>query len=142
MVSVDCIDIWNSVFAATSQPDYTSEHRGARRGKYHVRVVRGCVVFFCSYLRSRFYVGSIFSAEDAWELREGRKKRYNGQRLGGTVVVHFIKKHMWFFETVRALLGGEEETEREINRRVYEESLRTREAAHLQIARHRTPDLD
>ena len=49
--------------------------------------------------------------------------------MGGTVVVHFIKKHMWFFETVLALLEGEEETEYEIQRRVYEESLRAREAA-------------
>jgi len=50
-------------------------------------------------------------------LREGRKKRYNGQRLGGTIVVHFIKKHMWFFETALALLEGEEVTEYEIQRR-------------------------
>jgi len=60
------------------------------------------------------------SAEDAWRLREGRKKRYSGQRLGGTIVVHFVKKHMWFFETVLALLGGDEETEYEIEQRVRE----------------------
>jgi len=62
---------------------------------------------------SELYEGSVWSAEEAWERREGRKKRYNGQRLGGTIVVHFIKKHMWFFETVLALLEGDEETEYE-----------------------------
>jgi hypothetical protein len=77
--------------------------------------------------------GSNWSADDAWQLREGRKKRYNGQRLGGTVVVHFIKKHMWFFETVLALLGGEEETEYEMQRRIRQEPLRERETALSQI---------
>lgn len=62
----------------------------------------------------------MWSAEDAWQLREGRKRRYSGQRLGGTIVVHFVKKHMWFFETVLALLEGDEETEYEIQRRVRE----------------------
>jgi len=81
-------------------------------------------------------------AKDAWQLREGRKRRYNGQRLGGTVVVHFIKKHMWFFETVLALLEGEEETEYEIQRQAHEESLQAREATLSQIARHPTTDLD
>jgi hypothetical protein len=61
-------------------------------------------------------LGGVWSIEDAWKVREGRKRRYNGQRLGGTIVVHFIKKHMWFFETVLALLEGEEETEDEIRR--------------------------
>lgn len=65
----------------------------------------------------------MWSTEDTWKLREGRKKRYNGQRLGGTIVVHFIKRNMWFFETVLALLEGEEETEYEIQERVYEERL-------------------
>jgi hypothetical protein len=61
-------------------------------------------------------LGGVWSIEDAWQVREGRKRRYNDQRLGGTIVVHFIKKHMWFFETVLALLEGEEETEDEIRR--------------------------
>lgn len=30
--------------------------------------------------------------------------------------MHFVKKHMWFFETALALLEGEEETEYEIER--------------------------
>jgi hypothetical protein len=59
---------------------------------------------------SRLSEASVWSAEDAWQLREGQRRRYNGQRLGGTIVVHFVKKHMWFFETVLALLEGEEET--------------------------------
>jgi len=37
--------------------------------------------------------------------------------------VHFIKKHMWFFETALALLEGEEETEYEMQRRVREKDL-------------------
>jgi len=86
---------------------------------------------------SGLYEGSSWSAEDAWQLREGRKKRYNGQRLGGTVVVHFIKKHMWYFETVLALLGGEEETEYEMQRRIRQEPLRERESALSQLALHR-----
>lgn len=91
---------------------------------------------------SRLDEGSIWSAEDAWQLREGRKKRYNGQRLGGTIVVHFIKKHMWFFETVLALLEGEEETEYEVQRRVREESLRARGTVLSRTTRHPTTDLD
>ncbi|KAJ7293554.1 glycosyltransferase family 31 protein [Mycena rebaudengoi] len=46
----------------------------------------------------------------AWAHREGRKTRYQGHRVGGTVVVHFIKKNMWFFETALALLEGDEVT--------------------------------
>ena len=81
--------------------------------------------------------GSSWSADDAWQLREGRRKRYNGQRLGGTVVVHFIKKHMWFFETVLALLGGDEETEDEMQRRIRQEPLRERDMTLSQMALHR-----
>jgi hypothetical protein len=51
--------------------------------------------------------------EYAWIHREGRKKRYEGNRVGGTVVVHFIKKNMWFLETALALLEGEELSESE-----------------------------
>lgn len=51
--------------------------------------------------------------EYAWTHREGRRVRYEGQRVGGTVVVHFIKKHMWYLETALALLEGEEQSESE-----------------------------
>lgn len=51
--------------------------------------------------------------EYAWSHREGRKARYEGNRVGGTVVVHFIKKNMWYLETALALLEGEEESESE-----------------------------
>ncbi|KAH9081631.1 glycosyltransferase family 31 protein [Lactarius deliciosus] len=54
---------------------------------------------------SGLYEGSIWSAEDAWQLREGRKKKYNDQRLGGT---------------------GDEETEYEMQRRSREESRQAR----------------
>ena len=51
--------------------------------------------------------------EYAWTHREGRRARYEGKRVGGTVVVHFIKKNMWYLETALALLEGEEESESE-----------------------------
>lgn len=51
--------------------------------------------------------------EYAWTHREGRQKRYQGKRVGGTVVVHFIKKNMWFLETALALLEGENFSEAE-----------------------------
>ena len=49
----------------------------------------------------------------AWKYREGRATRYLGKRVGGTVVVHFIKKNMWFLETAMAMLEGEDVTENE-----------------------------
>lgn len=52
--------------------------------------------------------------EYAWAHREGRRKRYKGMRVGGTVAVHFIKKHMWFLETALALLEGDERSEHEM----------------------------
>ncbi|KAK0465053.1 glycosyltransferase family 31 protein [Desarmillaria tabescens] len=57
--------------------------------------------------------GSAMSSEYAWSHREGRKTRYENSRLGGTIVVHFIKKNLWFLETALALLGGEEYSESE-----------------------------
>ena len=51
--------------------------------------------------------------DHAWRHREGRMKRYEGKRVGGTVVVHFIKKNMWYLETALALLEGEELSESE-----------------------------
>jgi len=51
--------------------------------------------------------------EYAWQHREGRVKRYERKRVGGTVVVHFIKKNMWFLETAMAMLEGEEYSESE-----------------------------
>ncbi|KAF7306905.1 Glycosyltransferase family 31 protein [Mycena indigotica] len=52
--------------------------------------------------------GSPKTPDYAWNRREGRRTRYQGQRVGGTVVVHFIKKNMWFLETALALLEGDE----------------------------------
>lgn len=49
--------------------------------------------------------------QQAWERREGRRTQYEGKRVGGTVVVHFIKKHAWYLETALALLDGEEVTD-------------------------------
>jgi len=57
--------------------------------------------------------GSPMTPEYAWTHREGRRARYQGKRVGGTVVVHFIKKNMWYLETALALLEGEEQSESE-----------------------------
>ncbi|KAF8922596.1 hypothetical protein CPB85DRAFT_1268279 [Mucidula mucida] len=54
-----------------------------------------------------------FFSNYAWRHREGRATRYEHQRVGGTVVVHFIKKNMWFLETALAMLDGEEYSEME-----------------------------
>ncbi|KZV87101.1 hypothetical protein EXIGLDRAFT_752454 [Exidia glandulosa HHB12029] len=47
----------------------------------------------------------------AYAARESRKERYEGQRVGGTIAVHFIKKIPWYLETAVAFLGGDEEAE-------------------------------
>ncbi|KAJ3799922.1 glycosyltransferase family 31 protein [Lentinula aff. detonsa] len=60
---------------------------------------------------------SVTSTQDtvsrAWANREGRNVRYEGKRVGGTIVVHFIKQNTWFLETALALLEGEDYTEAE-----------------------------
>lgn len=56
------------------------------------------------------------SVGSAYQRREGRNTRYEGKRLGGTIMVHFIKKHMWFLEAALALLGGDDVTELERDR--------------------------
>lgn len=53
-------------------------------------------------------------AAGAWRVREGRRARYEGRRVGGTVAVHFIKKSPWYLETALALLDGDERTALEI----------------------------
>lgn len=49
----------------------------------------------------------------AWANREGRNARYEGKRVGGTIVVHFIKQNTWFLETALALLEGDDYTQAE-----------------------------
>lgn len=49
-------------------------------------------------------------ALNAYAAREGRKARYAGKNIGGTVVVHYIKRNEWFLEAALALLGDEEES--------------------------------
>lgn len=44
----------------------------------------------------------------AWLGREGRRARYEGKKVGGTIVVHFLKKNEWWEEATLALLGGDE----------------------------------
>jgi hypothetical protein len=51
----------------------------------------------------------------AWRYREGRVKRYENKRVGGTVLVHFLKKHEWFLETALAFLEADDYSESEIS---------------------------
>ncbi|KAH9919088.1 uncharacterized protein B0H18DRAFT_1029114 [Fomitopsis serialis] len=62
---------------------------------------------------SRLIESSDVNPWSVWLRREGRNTRYNHQRVGGTVVVHFIKKNMWFLETAAAFLLGDEVTDAE-----------------------------
>jgi hypothetical protein len=66
---------------------------------------------------SRLKEGGNASAADAWIGREGRRRRYEEKRVGGTVVVHYIKKNPWYMEAALALLEGDEFTEKEHRRR-------------------------
>ncbi|CAE6457303.1 unnamed protein product [Rhizoctonia solani] len=50
-------------------------------------------------------------ATAAYAARENRKSRYAGQSVGGTVVVHYIKRNEWFLEAALALLGDDDGTE-------------------------------
>ena len=54
------------------------------------------------------------AVQHAWTSREGRRTRYEGKKLGGTVVVHFIKRNEWWEETTLALLGGQDIVDGEI----------------------------
>ncbi|KAJ8595903.1 hypothetical protein M405DRAFT_727139 [Rhizopogon salebrosus TDB-379] len=56
---------------------------------------------------SKLREGVSTGADRAWRNREGRILQYQNKRVGGTVVVHFIKKHMWFLETALAFLEGD-----------------------------------
>lgn len=48
------------------------------------------------------------AVDRAWLAREGRRQRYEGKKLGGTVMVHFIKRNEWWEETALAFLGGDD----------------------------------
>ncbi|KAG9314337.1 glycosyltransferase family 31 protein [Chiua virens] len=58
--------------------------------------------------------GMALETNHAWRHREGRLKRYENKRVGGTVVVHFIKKHEWFLETALAFLEVDDYSESEL----------------------------
>ncbi|OBZ79484.1 hypothetical protein A0H81_01075 [Grifola frondosa] len=53
--------------------------------------------------------GAVTPLSHGRAVRDGGT-RYQGKRVGGTVVVHFIKKNMWFLETASALLHGDDVT--------------------------------
>jgi hypothetical protein len=81
-----------------------------------------------SHLRDNIALGG---AEAAWKQREGRRKRYQGRRIGGTVVVHFIKRNEWFLETALALLEGDEVVEDERRRQHMEPVMRISDMREL-----------
>lgn len=68
---------------------------------------------WCSVNVSDRYVAVPGAIDPSWQYREGRQKRYDSKRLGGTIVVHYIKKNMWFLETAMAFLEGDDVTEME-----------------------------
>ncbi|KZS96018.1 hypothetical protein SISNIDRAFT_407753 [Sistotremastrum niveocremeum HHB9708] len=74
-------------------------------------------------------------ADAAWRKREGRRRRYEGKRVGGTTVVHFIKRNEWFLETALALLEGDEvvEAERHREAREDEENLQEEEEEEEEV---------
>ena len=76
---------------------------------------------------------------DAWRLREGRRTRYEGARVGGTVAVHFIKKSPWFLETALALLEGDEQTPLEAGASL-EQRLRTFRGVGMGAAHYVLPN--
>ncbi|KAG6336678.1 hypothetical protein ID866_2425 [Astraeus odoratus] len=63
---------------------------------------------------SRLREGTAADVRYAWRHREGELTRYQQKRVGGTVVVHFIKKHMWFLETALVLLENDDYSEFEL----------------------------
>ncbi|KAG8219790.1 hypothetical protein J3R82DRAFT_762 [Butyriboletus roseoflavus] len=65
---------------------------------------------------SKLHEGVALEMGYAWRNREGRVKRYENKRVGGTVVVHFIKKHAWFLETALAFLEADNYSESELER--------------------------
>jgi hypothetical protein len=45
-------------------------------------------------------------AQAVWEAREKWADRYRGEKVGGSVVVHYVKRREWWLECVEVLLGG------------------------------------
>ena len=79
--------------------------------------------------------GNTTAIDEAWRHREGRVTRYDGKRLGGTTVVHSIKKHMWFLEAATALLEGEDYTETEQSALIAGSSMQTHDSGVRPIHR-------
>jgi hypothetical protein len=44
--------------------------------------------------------------QEAFDHRETLNERYLGKNIGGTIVVHYLKKDEWFLETALAFLGS------------------------------------
>ncbi|KAG9077226.1 hypothetical protein FS749_002648 [Ceratobasidium sp. UAMH 11750] len=45
-------------------------------------------------------------AQKVWEARESWDEKYRGERVGGSVVVHYVKKREWWLECVEIMLGS------------------------------------
>jgi len=46
-------------------------------------------------------------SRQAWELRPTRSIRYEHNRIGGTVAVHYVKKAIWYLETAYAVFAAD-----------------------------------
>jgi len=68
-----------------------------------------------TFLPALSFSDSPMTPDYAWAHREGRNARYDNKRVGGTVCVHFIKKNMWFLETVFTFLEMQDATELEMH---------------------------
>lgn len=142
MVTFDCVEVPYAICTASVRLDETSRRGGISRRERYVHDTRRYVSSSHLVLVNRLTVlsGSPMTPEYAWAHREGRRKRYETKRVGGTVVVHFIKKNMWFLETALALLEGEEYSDFEKHPRRGPDA----EAAHSKVfsksfSKHRRP---
>ncbi|KAG8725552.1 hypothetical protein FRC09_011279 [Ceratobasidium sp. 395] len=45
-------------------------------------------------------------AQKVWEARESWDEKYRNGRVGGSVVVHYVKKREWWLECVEIMLGS------------------------------------
>ncbi|KAH7335539.1 hypothetical protein B0J17DRAFT_670562 [Rhizoctonia solani] len=44
--------------------------------------------------------------QEVFERRESWEEKFRGGKVGGSVVVHYVKRREWWFECVEVLLGG------------------------------------
>lgn len=45
-------------------------------------------------------------AQAVWSARENWTEKFRGERVGGSVVVHYVKRREWWLDCVEVMLGG------------------------------------